>query len=284
MAVKSHIIRFSGPDGITLVADVVGDPSQPAVVLMHGGGQTRHSWSGALRAFADRGYYVINYDARGHGDSDWSADGEYRLEARALDLLAVIGHIEGPFALVGASMGGATAMQAISGGLTPNALVLVDIVPRPNLRGVQRIVSFMLGHQDGFATLQEAADAIAAYNPDRARPPSPDGLLKNLRRDESGRYHWHWDPRMLHGPARDPEALARTIEGKDWGSVVPTLLVRGMHSDIVTDASVEDFRRHVPSLEVHNVSDAGHMVAGDKNDVFNAGVIAYLEKRMPPGT
>jgi pimeloyl-ACP methyl ester carboxylesterase len=74
---------FEGDGNIRLAADVAGDPLQPAVVLLHGGGQTRHSWSGAFQALARAGYYTVNIDARGHGESEWSADGRYSVEARS---------------------------------------------------------------------------------------------------------------------------------------------------------------------------------------------------------
>lgn len=274
-------LRLKAPDGVTLVGDVMGDSASPTVVLLHGGGQTRHSWSGAMHALAARGYHVISYDARGHGDSGWSHDGDYRFTVRASDLRTVLGDKCGPFALVGASLGGATSMQAIREGLRPEALVLVDIVARPALKGINRIIAFMTGHIDGFATLQDASDAIAAYNPSRSRPISFAGLQKNLRQDADGRYRWHWDPRMLEGEAGDPAQLERTIEGSNWGREIPTLLVRGLHSDVVTDEGVEHLREHIPALEVLNVAGAGHMVAGDRNDAFNDGVIDYLARHMP---
>src|SRR5271157_2433704 len=102
--------RFAGAKGVELVADVGGDPAAPAIILLHGGGQTRHSWGGAMRELVTRGYHVINLDARGHGDSEWAADGDYSLDVLAQDLERVIGTLRSRPALVGASMGGATAL------------------------------------------------------------------------------------------------------------------------------------------------------------------------------
>src|ERR1700680_1885101 len=78
--------RYKVADHLELVADVGGDPKAPPVVLLHGGGQTRHSWGGAMRALIAQGYYVINLDARGHGDSNWARDGNYSLDVLAADL------------------------------------------------------------------------------------------------------------------------------------------------------------------------------------------------------
>jgi pimeloyl-ACP methyl ester carboxylesterase len=135
--------RFNRRDGLTLAGDVDGPPEAPAVVLLHGGGQTRHSWAGAMRHLVERGYFVVNYDARGHGDSDWSSDGDYSLNALASDLSAVLSTITGPVALVGASMGGMTSFYAIgsSDHVIADCLVMVDIALRPALAGVQRFRS-----------------------------------------------------------------------------------------------------------------------------------------------
>ncbi len=275
-------------DGIDLIADVGGPADAPVVVFLHGGGQTRHSWAKALPAVIAAGYRVINYDARGHGDSGWSPDARYSMPIRAADLGEVLRGITAPIALVGASMGGVTALQLIGEDIAPqpSALVMVDIVPRPDPAGTGRVMAFMASHRDGFATIDDAADAVAAYNPHRPRPKNPAGLARNLRLRGDGRYHWHWDPAIIAArlappepgaPATDMIAHARKIR-------IPTLLVRGMSSDVVTDASVEEFQTLCPTLEVFNVAGAGHMVVGDSNAIFNQGILTFLERHMPaPG-
>ena len=275
-------IRIPIAGGLTLAADVAGPLGAPTVILGHGGGQTRHSWDKAEQQLAAAGYFAINYDLRGHGDSDWSTDGDYSLEARADDLAAVAGQGSRPFALVGASLGGITAMVAASRGLDPAALVLVDIVPKMSQKGVERITSFMTANPNGFASLDDAADAISAYYPDRPRPKDLSGLRKNLRQGDDGRWRWHWDPSWMQSPRGDPRFLLKMMDAADWTDRVPTLLVRGMKSDIVDDDGVDDLRRRIPALEIADIRGAGHMVAGDKNDEFNGAVIEFLSRVMPP--
>ncbi len=273
-------------DGVEIVADVGGPEDAPVVVFMHGGGQTRHSWSGALPPLIHAGYRVINYDARGHGESSWSKDGVYTISLRAHDLATILKDVTTPVAHVGASMGGMTALQAVGEDLEPvaSALVMVDIVPRPNLDGVTHIQAFMRAHSNGFADIEEAVDAVAAYNPHRPRPRNPAGLMKNLRLHEDGRLYWHWDPRMLdNAPPPEPGAIISTMVDHARKIRVPTLLVRGLSSDIVTDESVQEFRELCPSLEVFDVAGAGHMVVGDSNSVFNQGILEFLERHMPVG-
>jgi pimeloyl-ACP methyl ester carboxylesterase len=281
--------EYTTSDGVRLVADVAGAPGAPTVILLHGGGQTRHSWSKFMAALAAAGYHAINYDARGHGDSSWSPDGEYSYRARAADLETIArgvaagntGGVAAPCALVGASMGGITALQAVSDGYRAGALVLVDIVLRPELAGVRRIRDFMLQNPDGFASLEEAADAVAAYNPERPRSATPDGLARNLRPGPKGRLYWHWDPRILPASTVDVTLHEQFLAQLRLDQRLPTLLIRGMRSDIVSDANVAEFRRLLPSLEVANVAAAGHMIAGDDNDVFNRSAIDFLRRVFP---
>jgi len=272
-------MNFVAGDGIRLVADRGGDPDAPAVVFLHGGGQTRHSWSRAVERLLAEGFQVINFDARGHGESDWSPTGAYALTDRAADLAVVTAGLTAPFILVGASLGGATSIVAIDQGLEPAGLVLVDIVPEPDARGIDRIISFMRGHPDGFASVDEAADAVAAYNPERTRPAAGSGLMKNLREGEDGRLRWHWDPRILETRSEFHQNIVREAAHSLQSSPdLSVLLVRGLSSDVVSDVGVAAFRRQVPRLELLDVAGAGHMVAGDRNDAFNDGVIAFARR------
>ena len=278
---KHRTIRIPVAPGVEIAADVAGPDGSPTVVLGHGGGQTRHSWDRCEVQLARAGFQAINYDLRGHGDSDWSHDGDYGVETRARDLMAVAAQGSRPLALVGASLGGITALMAASLGLELDALVLVDIVPKMSPIGVAKIRGFMMAHPDGFARIEDAADAISAYYPDRPRPKDLSGLNKNLRLRADGRYHWHWDQRMMTDARADPAHMLALLDAADWTDRVPTLLVRGMKSDIVDDDGVADLKRRIPHLEIADIRGAGHMVAGDKNDEFNAAVIEFLTRVMP---
>ena len=279
---QPETIRIPVGEGLSLAADIAGPRAAPTVILGHGGGQTRHSWSKAELQLAEAGYFAINYDLRGHGESDWSPDGSYPIELRADDLAAIANsHGNRPLALVGASLGGITSLVAATHGLDIAALVLVDIVPKMRIEGADKVRAFMTANPTGFASLEEAADAIAAYNPSRPRPKDLSGLHKNLRLGADGRYHWHWDPRMMQDMRGDPHRILDIMDRADWTDRIPTLLVRGMKSDIVDDEGVEDLYRRIPKLEVADIRGAGHMVAGDKNDEFNSAVIDFLQRVMP---
>ncbi|MES2496604.1 MAG: alpha/beta fold hydrolase [Pseudomonadota bacterium] len=283
---STYEVRRFAAHGLTLVGDVGGPENAPTVVLMHGGGQTRHSWAGTMDRLVAHGYHVINLDARGHGESDWAPDGNYHPSEQARDLWAVLKTVRRPVALVGASMGGMTAFHAIGSSDTPiaDALVMVDIVLKPAPAGADRIKAFMGAYPNGFATVEEAADAVATYYPERRRPKNIGGLRKNLRLREDGRFRWHWDPRILDmGQRAEPPGPFETMSTLAPNVTLPTLLVRGGKSDVVDDEGVADMLRLVPQTEVFEVPGAGHMVAGDMNDPFSAGVIAFLERHLPTG-
>jgi pimeloyl-ACP methyl ester carboxylesterase len=224
---------------------------------------------------------------RGHGESDWSPSGDYALATHARDVLTVLKERSPPIALVGASLGGLTALRAVADGFRPAALVLVDIVPRPDPQGVVRIREFMLRYPQGFATLDEVADAVAAYNPHRPRSSDANGLLKNLRLKEDGRLYWHWDPRIIGRSLEQVSAEfektfqgLKTLQGSKGAQDLPVQLVRGLKSEIVTERGLAELRDALPTLEVFDVPAAGHMVAGDSNDAFNQGVIDFLTRRL----
>jgi pimeloyl-ACP methyl ester carboxylesterase len=278
------IRRVTTPDGLTLVADIAGKPDQPAVILLHGGGQTRHSWSGATRRLAAEGYQVVSYDARGHGESDWSPRGDYSLPSLAADLRAVSSTISAPVAFVGASMGGMTSFYAIgtSAGRIATALVMVDIVLRPSASGTEKILKFMQAHADGFGNLEAAADAVSEFNPHRPRPANLDGLRKNLRLRDDKRLHWHWDPRLLQAtPSTEPPSFSDELVSIGDRVDVPLLLLRGAQSDVIDDTGVAEMLALVPQMEVVNVPGAGHMVVGDRNDAFVDGVLPFLRRVHP---
>lgn len=271
-------------NGIDLAADIRGEDTDPVVIFLHGGGQTRHSWNATAEKVARSGWRSVNVDLRGHGDSDWAPDGTYHHFAFRDDIIGLAEQFDRPV-LVGASLGGMCSLQAIGkvGPTLARALVLVDITHRINPEGGRRIGSFMNSGSKGFATLEDAADAIAAYNPHRPRPTNLEGLKKNLRfRD--GRWHWHYDPRFLtaieipremeHSP-KSPAGDAAARLG-EFGT--PTLLVRGKLSDIVDPEHVAELLELIPHAESIDVSNAGHMVVGDSNDIFNDSIIKFLKR------
>ena len=274
--------HWDGTSGVVLAGDSWGPDDGPLVLLQHGGGQTRHAWKGTGETLGAAGYHAIAFDARGHGDSTWAPDGVYGQDAMVDDLVALIAQLDDQRpVLVGASMGGGVSLVAVGEDrVDATALVLVDIAPRIDPGGVAKIGAFMEQRPEGFESLDQVADAIASYQPHRSRPKNLDGLAKNVRLGEDGKYHWHWDPRFRTG-ARNLEQRTVRLEDCARSLHLPTLLVRGGLSDILTEEGAQSFLELCPASEYVNVTGAGHMVAGDRNDIFAGAVIEFLTRTVP---
>lgn len=280
---------FRGAAGLTLVADEWNNPkatsqsgtdfdsSRPSVLMLHGGGQNRFSWKKTGQILASQGLHVVALDSRGHGDSDRAPDAKYTVEALSADTLEVIRQIGRPVVLIGASMGGLTGILAAreAGPDSVRRLILVDVVPRYEKDGSARIRDFMFSHVHGFESLEDAAEAVAAYLPHRARPRSPEGLKKNLRH-RHGRWYWHWDPAFLTKPDEDPFVRVELLEQAAMELSIPILLIRGKLSDVVSEEAVQDFLAKVPNAEFAELSGAGHTAAGDDNDAFSDVVAQFV--------
>lgn len=267
-----------------LCADSWGDPSAPPVVLLHGGGQTRHSWRRTARHLASAGFYAVAFDSRGHGDSEWVGDAEYGEAALAQDLACVV-HAMGARGggrpvLIGASMGGITGLVAVGNQVVDAAaLILADVAHVTAADGFERVRAFMTRHEHGFESLEEAAEAISTYRGGKRPDGNHRGLAKNLRRGSDDRLYWHWDPRFLDGRREDLAARSQRLAQCARRVAVPTLLVRGARSDVVTNEAVREFLALCPHATHVDVADAGHMLTGDDNDVFGQMALGFIRQK-----
>jgi pimeloyl-ACP methyl ester carboxylesterase len=275
---------WPGAGGVRIAGDSWGDPNGPLVILQHGGGQTRHAWKGAGETLGAAGYFAVAFDARGHGDSDWAPDGQYGQDVMVEDLECVVAALGNRRpVLVGASMGGGTSLVAVGEDrVDATALVLVDVGPHIEAEGVGKIQAFMTRKPEGFDSLDEVADAIASYQPHRTRPRNVAGLAKNVRLGADGKYHWHWDPRFRAGRQVLDKRRER-LEACSRNLKLPALLVRGGLSDLLSEEGARAFLALCPHSEYVNVTGAGHMVAGDRNDIFATAVIEFLKRTVPVG-
>jgi pimeloyl-ACP methyl ester carboxylesterase len=271
-------LTFTATDGISLVGDrwLPAGRSRGTIVFLHGGGQNRHSWTRTARNLASQGWDCLTFDARGHGESEWSPSGSYMLTDFVDDLRVIVESLDDPPTLVGASLGGRVvlATEGEHPG-TAHGLVLVDIAHRVAREGQDRVLAFMRGGPDGFASLADAGAAVASYRPN-GRPIDLERLRRHLRRGKDGRWYWHWDPAFLtfgdNARNFDPNRLtaaARSLR-------LPVLLVRGRHSDVVSPDDAAEFLRLVPTARLVEVS-AGHMIVGDENSVFAKELRRFME-------
>ena len=266
-------------DGLPLAVETCGAEDAPAILFAHGFGQSRRAWASAGRALAAHGWRTLSFDARGHGDSGRRADGSYALEQFVDDLLVAARSLAAPPVLVGASMGGLLGLVA-AGEIRPGpfrALVLVDITPRWESKGVERMLGFMRAHPQGFASLDDAADAVAAYLAPRRRGKDRRELAQLLHRGEDGRLRWHWDPALLDTVAHEGERHQQRLLNAARNIDVPVLLVSGGGSDVVSAATVAEFLQAVPHARHVEIAHATHTLAGDDNAAFTAAIEPFLE-------
>ena len=246
-------IVFEGFEGLRLVADVRGDPDGWPVLFLHGGGQTRHAWGSTAEIVAAQGWRTVALDLRGHGDSDWAPNGDYSFTAFCADCVAVCDQLGSPGP--GRGLPGGDVGHARRGDQRPAGLLRPGPGGHHSQNQRRRASSASPSSCgpgfDGFDTLEEAADAIAAYTPHRTKRVNPAGLKKVLRQ-RGGRWYWHWDPLVIGQERTEvvPDRLIGLLDVAMSNIHVPTMLVRGLLSDVVTQEGVDELLARIPGATV----------------------------------
>lgn len=269
---------LAADDGLMLAADVFAG-ARPGVLLAHGFGQTRQAWTATQQRLAAAGIASLAWDVRGHGQSGRNRESSrYSGEQFVADVGTAAAAIGPRPVLVGASMGGLTGLLAQARNRLFSALVLVDITPRWEASGVERILGFMSAHPEGFDSYDHAAEQIAAYLPHRREKKTPAQLAHLLTRRPDGRLGWHWDPRLLSEFIPDTHDLHDLLDDACRALDAPVLLVSGGRSDLVTARTVEHFLELAPHARHVQLPQATHMVAGDDNNTFTETLLHFLSE------
>jgi len=272
--------QLNGYADLPLALHCWGDATNHPLLFLHGFGQTAKAWESSARLLATKGYYCVALDARGHGDSGWCQGRRYEIAHHEHDVRTVVAAFNRRPIVIGASMGGLLAMTCEGADVGMfEAMILVDVTPRWEDEGVNRILEFMAASPNGFADLEEAAASVATYLPHRAKRGADafSGLRRNLRLSQDGRYRWHWDPKLLEGVDRfKDEQLPRLLAAAPKLSL-PVCLVSGGRSDVTSTQTIKEFLQLVPQAKHIEIVTAHHMVAGDANDEFSAAVIRFIE-------
>jgi pimeloyl-ACP methyl ester carboxylesterase len=252
-----------------------GAQGQPPFVCLHGGAQTAHSWDDFAPVVREN-YHLYALDQRGHGDSDWAADGDYSRQTQSEDISAFVSALGlSPIILAGLSMGGINAITYTARHPeSVRALVIVDVGPEIERRGRENIQSFIseIDELDSFAAFVERAHR---FNPRRSLDNLRQRLSHNLKQLPSGKWTWKFDQKRLGAGGRSgigPEGL--------WEDVrqlrCPTLIVRGGESDILSPEAAERMRAAIANSRITVVPGAGHSVMGDNPGGFAAAVQDFL--------
>lgn len=248
-----------------------GLPGRPQVLLLHGGNQSSHSWDLVSLHLADR-YHVFALDQRGHGDSEWSRDLDYSLDAMVADAEAFVTTIglDRPV-VVGHSMGGrVTLTLALRRPDLARALVVVDVGPEVSEAGARTILDFVARNLE-FDDLEQFVDNVVRYDPFRSREHIERTLRYNLLQRADGRWISKVDHRRLPHPNR-----ALTLD--DVGAIeVPVLVVRGAESNILEADAAERFRAALPDGQLVTVDRTGHNVHSGNTAGFLGEVVPFLD-------
>ncbi|MBA3942818.1 MAG: flavin reductase, partial [Sphingopyxis sp.] len=242
------IVEYRGFAGVRLEAEVIGAEEDPAVLLVHGAGQTRTVWTSIAGALEKAGRRVISLDLRGHGGSEWPADGRYDFEAMVEDLRAVLAQMGTRPVVVASTLGGWVASAALEhdAAVLASGLVLVDLAVN-----LDPAVSQRIGER-----LREAA----ALAPGQAQ----------------------WDVRLFD--AFDSNAMAERLGGVAANLALPALYVRGAMSELVSHDEAAAFVAQLPQGELVEIDDAALVVTDDRVDALGAHLIDFLERRAPRGS
>jgi flavin reductase (DIM6/NTAB) family NADH-FMN oxidoreductase RutF/pimeloyl-ACP methyl ester carboxylesterase len=237
--------NFEGFAGISIAADAYGQEEDPCVLLIPSAGQSRRTWHEAAEALAAAGRYVVSIDLRGHGDSERPADGRYDLDAYVGDLCSILAKLSSRPVIVGASLGGwiATAALGEGGPDIASGLVLVDSPPR--------------------------------IDPDKAREVGQ--MLRSYaeRRGDS----IDFDPHTFEG--MDLEDIEERLAKAASALKLPTLIVRGAQSELSSLESIKELTVAIADAEAVEIEGAGHLVATEQAEAFNAVLLEFLERRIP---
>ena len=255
-----------------------GDPDNPQMLLLHGFAQTCHSWDFVALSLCDR-FHVIALDQRGHGDSDWTPDGDYSPEAHQRDIRAIVEALGlNSFVLMGLSMGGRNAFTyAANHPEKIRALVIVDAAPENQRAGTENIRQFVQ-QEDEMDSIEDFVERVRKYNPRRSIEQLRGSLIHNLKQLPNGKWTWKYD-KLLRSPRRRMGSNTDTTQ-RLWGYVeslkCPALVVRGGASDVVALKTAENMQRRIPNGRLATVEGADHLVMGDNPAGFEKAVTEFL--------
>ena len=247
-----------------------GDPDAPPVLLLHGGNQSCHSWDLVSLHLSDR-YHVYALDQRGHGDTEWSRDLDYSMDAMAADALAFLAdqRVDDPV-IFGHSMGGRVTLDLLL--VEPDAAraaILVDVGPELSPEGV-KVVGDFVTHNIEFDDLEVFLDNVARYDPFRTREHIARTVKYNLLQRADGKYISKADHRRIPGrfTNRDVEDVTKVA--------CPILLVRGAESQVLLADAAERFVEALPNGRMVTVPHVGHNVHGGNTPGFLEAVTPFL--------
>tara|TARA_B100000678_G_scaffold291409_1_gene308166 strand:+ start:20079 stop:20951 length:873 start_codon:yes stop_codon:yes gene_type:complete len=266
-----------------------GNPTAPPLLLVHGGLDHCRSWDWIAEEFR-RDWHVIAPDLRGHGDSEWSSDGEYSLRACVYDLAQLIHQKNfGPVTIISHSYGGNISLRytglypdnvkklvAIEG-LGPSPKIVRERQDTPieekmrNWIDQKRSISARLPrrYESVEAAIERMRDANKHLTEAQARHLTVHGVSQN----EDGTWSWKYDNYFR---IRTPYDMQQGDLERLWGRInCPTLLCYGADS-WASNPEKDGRLSHFKTARVIEYENAGHWLHHDQFDKFVADTKAFL--------
>jgi pimeloyl-ACP methyl ester carboxylesterase len=271
-------VWYQSNDGLRLYARDYPHPAPRATVLcMHG--LTRNSTDfGELCAALNDDFRLIAVDQRGRGRSQYDPNPvRYHPGTYVQDMFTLLAHLGLQQVIaIGTSMGGLMAMMMAA--LRPGCLraaVLNDVGPEVDPRGLARIKSYV-GKTKAPASWAEAADLCRQINgvafPDYTDADWMAFARRTFREDANGKPYPAYDPAIAQPINTTQEAAVPPDLWPAFAALhsVPTLVVRGVLSDILSPDCVSAMRARKPDLQVVEVPNRGHAPMLDETAALKA--------------
>lgn len=251
--------------------EVSGPTDAPAVVLIHGLFGDLDNLKSISRAL-NSDYRVINVDVRNHGQSPWSDTMTFSEMAK--DVLEVLAQeeIEDAYFL-GHSMGGKIAMEiALQHAERVLALVIADIAPVAYDARHSTIIDALCAVDLSRINSRQDADEQLAESIETKGVRQ--FLLKNLRKQEDGRWCWRMNLQALENCY--PELIGSPAEAGCYNG--PVLFIRGGDSDYIQSKHRDAILQRFPQAQSKTIEGVGHWLHAEKPNVFNGLVSRFLDE------
>jgi pimeloyl-ACP methyl ester carboxylesterase len=255
-----------------------GDRTGSAILFLHGGGQTCRTWDVVCHELSE-GYRCIALDQRGHGDTEWSYESDYGVEAHAADIAALVDALGlAPVVIVGVSLGGLNGLHfALDRPEEVAGLVCVDSGPWVNAEAAVPIRQFMQEVTD-LDQFEQFVAAALRFNPRRDERLLRYSLWHNLRRRPDGRLMWKTDLRHREGRVSTVATALALLQRRIAALRTPTLIVRGAESRVLDEEHMRRFAEAIPHARRITIEGAGHNVPGDQPKALVEALRGFLDE------
>lgn len=266
-----------------------GNRDAPPLLLLHGGRDHSRNWDWTARAL-QKDWHIIAPDWRGHGDSQWSADGEYKTLTYIYDLAQLIHQQKlAPVTIVAHSMGGNIALRYA--GLYPDhvrkIVAIEGLGPSPKMLEARLAVDFAERTRAWidkkraaaartprrYASVEDCLRRMREENTHLSEEQARHLTIHGVNQNEDGTYGWKFDPYLnIWGDSDMTQTQVETL----WSRITaPTLLLYGANS-WASNPQADGRIGHFHTARVSVYENAGHWLHHDQFERFVGELNGFL--------